>query len=69
MRICVFRLSAQPSNHDDAAFGTRLTGDQLGVDGPTFSGSGQFTLYILSLGEQSQGTEPEERLRQSQQLV
>ena len=59
------RLGASTSlkapNHDDAALGTRLAGHFFGLDAPIFSGFSQFSVYILSLGEQADGAARDQR--------
>src|SRR5450759_3696392 len=47
------RLKA--ADDDDAALRAGLAGHLLGLDNPIFSGFGQFSIYILSLVEQSDG--------------
>ena len=53
----------QLADDDDAAVGTGLARDQLGVDVPIFSRFGQFSLYILSLREQALCTRFQQRMR------
>ena len=52
---------AKPADDHDAAFRAGLAGPARGLDIPIFSGFGQFSLYILSLGEQTDGAPLDQR--------
>ena len=58
-----FSETLQAAHDDDRAGRTGLAGHKRGLKCPIFSGFGQFSLYILSLGEQPERTPVDQRKR------
>jgi len=52
---------------DDLGFGVGKTRSQRRLDAPTFSGFGQFGIYILTLGKQTKRPGFQQRIRGGQQ--
>jgi hypothetical protein len=59
----------EPADDHDTALRAGLARDQVSVNIPIFRCSGQFTLYILSLGKQTLCTRFQKRLRELQQFI